>query len=489
MKLKVKLILFLISIILLTGTVIIWFSNIAVRKILIEEVAKRGHLKSSELQSSSVSAFTDGKEIQLLLLLQESMDRTGALYAMALDPNGLVMAHTNVVEKGKRYTDVMTLKSLKSDRPGYQEVTHEGKSVLEIWLPVWSVQKARSGEEFLLFGGDKIQEKTRLGTLRLGYPIKNVLETVDRISNQMFWIMIISGGGMLLVSILFIGSILKRIQILAEGTLRISKGDYGSLIPVLSRDELGQLTESFNNMSHDLAQVYGNLERQVKERTHELESFVYTISHDLKSPVVSMQGMASLFLNKYGNQIDEKGRHYLDRIVANTNYMEDLINDLLSLSRIGRKQENPEIVDLHDTLKEILAIHKERFREKGIEAVIVPSLPDFKYERGHLTHLFQNLITNAEKFMGDQPHPRIEIGGREEKDSIEFYVKDNGIGIDPNYFDKIFGVFHRLKEVTVEGTGVGLSIVKKIVDMGGGKIWLESQKGAGTTFFVKFPRN
>jgi signal transduction histidine kinase len=488
MKLKFKLLLFLISIILLTGMVIIWFSNIAVRKILIEEVAKRGQLKSSDLQSSSVSVFGDGKETELLLLLQESMDRTGASYAMAIDPNGQILAHTNVVEKGKRYTDALTLKILKTDRPGFQEVTSDGQSVLEIWLPVWSIQKARSGEEFLLFGGDKFQEKIRLGTLRLGYPIKNVLETVDRISKQMLWIMIVSGSGMLLASLLFIGGILKRIQILAEGTLRISKGDYGSLIPVLSKDELGQLTESFNNMSHDLAQVYGNLERQVKERTYELESFVYTISHDLKSPVVSMQGMASLFLSKYGSQIDEKGKHYLDRIVANTNYMEDLINDLLSLSRIGRRQENPEIVDLHDTLKEILSIVKERFKEKGIEAVIMPSLPQFSYERGHLTHLFQNLITNAEKFMGDQPHPRIEIGGQEDKDGFEFYVKDNGIGIDPNYFDKIFGVFHRLKEVTVEGTGVGLSIVKKIVELGGGKIWLESQKGAGTTFFLKFPR-
>lgn len=464
------------------------FSKGAVRKILIEEVAQRGYLKANDLQSSSVSAFREGKESSLLMLLHESMERTGAVYAMALDPDGTVKAHTNVVEKGKRYSDPMTLRTLRSDHEGYQEITMDGQTILEIWLPVWAVQEARSGEEFLLFGADKVRGKNRLGTLRLGFPVKNVLDTVERITFRMVWIMIASGGGMLMITLIFSGRFLKRIQILAEGTNRISRGNYGSLISVSSNDEIGQLTESFNKMSGALALAYGSLEKQVKIRTQELESFVYTISHDLKSPVVSMQGMASLFLDKYGDLVDQKGKHFLDRIMANANYMEDLINDLLSLSRIGRQQENPEIVDLYEILKEILDIHKELFNEKGIDIVLHPSLPNFSYERGHLTHLFQNLISNAAKFMGNQAHPRIEIGGREDKEWIEFYVKDNGIGIDPEYFEKIFGVFQRLKEIEVEGTGVGLSIVKKIVEMGGGKIWVESRKGEGTTFFIKCPR-
>ena len=201
-----------------------------------------------------------------------------------------------------------------------------------------------------------------------------------------------------------------------------------------------------------------------------------------------MQGMASLFMERYGRQIEPKGKHYLDRIIANANYMEDLINDLLSLSRIGRKPENPELSDTHHIIREIVDIHLERFQSRGIEMRIDPNLPHFRYERGHLTHLFQNLITNAAKFMGDQPQPKIEIGGKEGPDWVEFYVRDNGIGIDPCYFDKIFAVFHRLKEVSVEGTGVGLSIVKKIVELGGGKIWLESRKGEGATFFVRLPK-
>jgi signal transduction histidine kinase len=237
-----------------------------------------------------------------------------------------------------------------------------------------------------------------------------------------------------------------------------------------------------------LTQEKKTLEKEVKVRTQELESFVYTISHDLKSPVVSMQGMASIFLEDYGNKVDEKGRHYLERVMANANYMEELINDLLTLSRVGRKQENPEMADLHEILKEILDIHKEHFKEKIIEVVVQPSLPHFEFERVHLTHLFQNLITNAAKFMGNQPHPRIEVGGREDKGWLEFYVKDNGIGIDPEYHEKIFGIFQRLREVEVEGTGVGLSIVRKIVDTTGGRIWVESQKGEGATFFLRLPQ-
>lgn len=197
--------------------------------------------------------------------------------------------------------------------------------------------------------------------------------------------------------------------------------------------------------------------------------------------------MASLLMEDYADRIDEQGKHYLRRVIDNADYMEQLIIDLLALSRVGA-QKTPEPVEVRSVVERILNIHRERFVQKGIEIVIRPSFPHFFFDRTQITELFQNLITNAAKFMGEQPCPRIEIGGKESGEWIEFYVKDNGIGIDPEYHDRIFGAFHRLKELDVEGTGVGLTIVKKVVDLAYGKIWIESKKGEGTTFFVRFPK-
>ena len=240
-------------------------------------------------------------------------------------------------------------------------------------------------------------------------------------------------------------------------------------------------------LNHKLLSANEHLEDEVKYRTQDLESVVYTISHDLKSPVVSMQGMASVFMEEYGPRVDDKGRHYIDRILANGNYMEELIRDILALSRVG-KPKNPEWVNAKELLEKILEVHGPLLAEKKVKTIVRENFPQALFERSQLTELFQNLITNAVKFMGDQPFPVVEIGGKELEEGVEFYVKDNGIGIDPAYHDKIFGLFQRLHEVEVEGTGVGLAIVKKIVDLAGGKIWIESRKGEGTTFFIRLPR-
>ncbi|MBI1822540.1 MAG: hypothetical protein HY200_07010 [Nitrospirae bacterium] len=227
------------------------------------------------------------------------------------------------------------------------------------------------------------------------------------------------------------------------------------------------------------------LEKKVKE----LEAFVYTVSHDLKSPVVSMQGMASLFKKDYGGQIDEKGKYYIDRIIANAGFMEDLIQGLLLLSRAGRKSEKMEMASVSKVLQDLLLINQESFKSRNVEVTVESDLPDLVFERTQLQQIFQNLISNAVKFVGNQAFPKVSIGGWQDRDRIEYYVRDNGIGIDPAYHKKVFGVFQRLEDVAVEGTGIGLSIVKKIIDMAGGEIWIESEKGKGATVFFTLPKN
>ena len=139
-------------------------------------------------------------------------------------------------------------------------------------------------------------------------------------------------------------------------------------------------------------------------------------------------------------------------------------------------------------IREVLEIHRETLQERGIDVVVLPSLPHFTFQRALLTQLFQNLITNAAKFMGEQKDPRIEIGGKVTDDCYEFFIRDNGVGIDLEYQKKIFEVFHRLKEVEVDGTGLGLSIVRKIVNFAGGDVRVQSKKGEGATFFLEFPK-
>lgn len=488
MKLQTKLLIFLISTTLLVAGLIVFLSHRSVHTILLEEAAKRGLLKTKGLPAETVSGFQTESEKIILPMLQASLEQTGAVYAMALDPNGRVLAHTNVIEAGKIYTDPVTRNAIRSDQPGYRELEVNDQTIVEVSLPVWSIRQATTEEEFLLFGGKELKETTRLGTLRLGLPIQDTLQIEKRITVQIVWILVVTGGIALGVSLVFMRKVLLRVQLLIEGTGRISRGEYGALVPALSKDELGVLAHSFNQMSEDLAMAHEHLENEVKIRTQELESVVYTISHDLKSPIVSMQGMASILMEEYSGQLDEKGKHYLLRVISNANYMEEMIIDLLALSRIGRAHNAPEPADVRTIIEKVLDLHRERFEKQGIEIVVDPALPHFTFDRTQLTELFQNLITNAAKFMADQSHPRIEIGGRETGEWVQFYVKDNGIGIDPEYHEKIFKVFQRLKEVEVEGTGVGLSIVKKIVDLAHGKVWVESQKGEGATFFVRFPK-
>ncbi|MBL8055347.1 MAG: hypothetical protein JNK29_01550, partial [Anaerolineales bacterium] len=187
---------------------------------------------------------------------------------------------------------------------------------------------------------------------------------------------------------------------------------------------------------------------------------------------------------------------------ANAEYLGRLLQDLLELSRVGRREEPDESLAVQSVLDEVLLDLAQVFADRGVTLDLPTEWPVVRYSRVRLRQVFSNLLTNAVKFMGPQAKPHIEIGWRvapaeapEERRlsagptgaMAEFFVRDNGIGIHPDYHQRIFVPFERLKQVDVAGTGVGLSIVKRIVEGRGGCIWLESQPGAGTTFFFTLP--
>ena len=221
----------------------------------------------------------------------------------------------------------------------------------------------------------------------------------------------------------------------------------------------------------------------LQAKNNELERFTYTVSHDLKAPLITISGFLSyLEEDALKGNIDQLKKD-IQRIMEATSKMRRLLDELLELSRIGRMMNPPENIPFEEIVQEALENVKGRLNESEIKVEVGSDLPLVHGDRVRLVEVIQNLIENAAKFMGEQPNPKIQIGANEESDKLVFYVKDNGIGIDPEHHELIFGLFNKLDPNT-EGTGIGLATVKRIIEVHGGKLWVESDgKGKGTTFY------
>ncbi len=225
---------------------------------------------------------------------------------------------------------------------------------------------------------------------------------------------------------------------------------------------------------------------ELETKNAELERFSYTVSHDLKSPLVTIRGFLGL-LERDAADGDVKGmRRDAGRIRAATEVMGRLLDELLELSRIGRLVNPPEEVALTDLAREAVDLVDGSLKERGVEVIISPALPVVVGDRTRLLEVFQNLLENAAKYMGDQPSPRVEVCSMDGDRNV-CLVRDNGIGVDPRYHEKIFGLFERLS-TDQDGTGVGLALVKRIIEVYGGRIWVESEgHDRGSTFCFTVP--
>ena len=223
----------------------------------------------------------------------------------------------------------------------------------------------------------------------------------------------------------------------------------------------------------------------------ELDSFVYTASHDLKAPLRAVSSFATFLEEDYKDKLDDKGRDHLNEIRKGADRMNGLIDDLLTLSRISRIQNPYEDVDINQLIQPVIERLKYDIEKFQVDLVIPKDLPVVHCGRVKIAEAFVNLIGNAVKFSSKntQAHPKVEVGYRASDKDHEFYVRDNGIGIDPQYHEQIFDIFKRLHTTEeYEGTGTGLSIVKRVINDHGGKIWLESKLGKGATFYFTIPK-
>jgi PAS domain S-box-containing protein len=234
----------------------------------------------------------------------------------------------------------------------------------------------------------------------------------------------------------------------------------------------------------ELRRVQGDLQRN----NDDLEQFVYIASHDLREPLTSVAGFASLLRKRFGDRLDSEGLHFLDEILDSAKRMEQKIDDLLAFSRAGRSGVIVGTFHLGASIEEGRRNLVRRIEEAGASFDVQDDLPTLQGDRGLIAQVFQNLFSNSIKYHGEDP-PRISVHVEPYDDNYWLItVKDNGIGFDMQHKDRIFGVFQRL--YTVEeypGTGIGLAIAKKIVERHQGRIWTSSEPGKGSTFYFTLP--
>lgn len=271
----------------------------------------------------------------------------------------------------------------------------------------------------------------------------------------------------------------------ASAARSFGNGDFSRRVDVSRGDELGLMAASFNGMAAEVENSYTQLEERVRHRTaelqavnHELEAFSYSVSHDLRSPLRSIDGFSQALLEDYSPQLDSVAQDYLKRVRSGAQRMGHLIDDLLQLSRVTRQPITSEHVDLSAMVEQVVAQVAEADPERAVEVVIEPGLTAHG-DRGLLQVAVRNLMDNAWKFTSRQPEPRIEFGCEDGT----YFVRDNGAGFSMEYAHQLFTPFqrlHSLQEFT--GTGIGLATVQRVILRHGGRVWAQAAVDEGATF-------
>jgi two-component system sensor kinase len=229
--------------------------------------------------------------------------------------------------------------------------------------------------------------------------------------------------------------------------------------------------------------------RELEEANEELESFAYSVSHDLRVPLRAIDGFSRILVEDYENELDDEGVRLLNIVRDNTAKMGQLIDDILLLSRAGRQEMNITEIDMKALAQSVYENIKTGIGDRQIN-IEFKNMPIAKADRALITQVYQNLIGNAVKFTSRTEDAKIEVGATETKDEVTYYVKDNGAGFDMKYMNKLFGLFQRLHSPEeFEGTGVGLSIVQRIIRRHGGKVWGEGEIDKGATIYFSLPSN
>ncbi|MES1215967.1 MAG: ATP-binding protein [Bacteroidota bacterium] len=327
-------------------------------------------------------------------------------------------------------------------------------------------------------------------------PQQKILEAAH---SFLYWV-IISGVVLLAAGIFFAWrmsrNITRPLNKLTAAASSIAAGNYSTLVEIDKQDELGKLANAFNAMALQVQQSQEDLEKKVLQRTaelqsvnKELEAFSYSVSHDLRAPLRAISGYSMILKEDYESKLDAEAIRIINATILNVKMMGQLIDDLIAFSQMGKADAMHDSIDMKQMAESVTSEILQHEKDHKYEFIINP-LPSSHGNPGMIKQVWANLVGNAVKYSSKKSDPRIEIGYKENGSAKNiYYVKDNGVGFDMQYSHKLFGVFQRLhNQDAFEGTGVGLALVKRIIDKHDGEVWAESTNGQGATFYFSLPK-
>jgi len=424
------------------------------------------------------------------------------IYRLVQDVTGMGKSGETLL--GKLYGDeVIYLNPLRNDPQA--ALKRRVKIGDKVGVPMQNAVQGKAGSgEYLDYRGHRVIASWRLiPTVNWGMVAKvDVAEAFAEVSKLRNIVMAIVFGVVALCVVsafYFARSIAYPINRLSKGAEIIGNGNMDYLVGTSGKDEISGLSRAFDNMTRKLKATTASrdeLNNEIKMRKHiegelrrsneNLEQFAYVASHDLQEPLRMMASYSSLLEKRYKSKLDKDADEFISYIVDGAKRMQTLINDLLTYSRVGREEAIISAVNINTVLAGVKQSLAAAINESG--AIITnDELPTVNGRESNFTHLFLNLIDNAIKFRGSEP-PRIHISAYKKGLEWVFSVKDNGIGIESQYKDRIFLIFQRLHgRGAYSGTGIGLAICKKIAETEGGRIWVESNVGEGSNFCFTIP--
>lgn len=610
MRLRTKFLALLVPVGAASALLILVLIRKSVHGAIVGDLGRSATVLAQAAAQDAEPGFRSRSEALLLPVLQSVQKNQGALYAAALDPRGLVLAHTSITEKGKIEDGAAAA------GPSVRVVSFRGEPALEAVVPVWSSAPApaASGDSFLLSGELPAPTRERAGTLKVGLPLEPALRTEERIQRGVVLIVGAIGGAALLLVLVLVRGILEPVNALMEGIARIHRGQYDVPVPLLSKDELGDLARSFNGMSGELVRTtvskeyvegilenmldplvvtdpegrietvnpaametlrftapelagrplsslfpeppealrseslaalsatggvrdleatlrtkdgrdipalvsasaltdrngrvrgYVGVAKDMTERKRienallvaktaaetankELEAFSYSVAHDLRAPLRSINGFSQALLENYSDKLDEEGRDFLGRVRAGSARMALLIDDLLRLAQVSRSAVRAADFDISALARDVAAGLKSADPERAVRFVIADGLKAHG-DPALVRAALENLIGNSWKYTKRRPSATIEFGETVRDGRRAYFVRDDGAGFDMAFAKKLFSPFSRLHTAAeFEGTGIGLATVQRIISRHGGSIWGESAVDKGAVFYFTLPEN
>jgi signal transduction histidine kinase len=459
---------------LLIFLVLLWLLSNVAKESLASALQEKGRSLADNLAYNSEIGVLAGQKEKLRQLTDGVLRDEDVVYVTVTGENGEILA----ISKKNNYAPT---------------------TPYEIVAPVVTIEKQETREEIgleLTSVANTNKNTRKIGVVTVGVSTERVSRTVDG------FFMVLGGASLLsiLAIAIVVGTTIYRVVIrptrkLAYSMQQVAEGELSIQVNIHGDDEIAQLSRSFNSMAVSLKEARDKLEQRVEERTielskamKELEAFSYTVSHDLRAPLRAIDGFSRVLQEECTDKLDKEGQRYLNIIRNNTKNMGHLIDDLLAFSKLGRQEIRRSEIDMTQLVKQVFEDVKAAHAERSLE-LRMETLPRVFGDRSLIRQVLTNLISNAAKFTKSREQALIEISAAENEQDILFTVKDNGVGFDMKYVDKLFGVFQRLHTTDqFEGTGVGLAIVQRVLERHGGTISAYGEPDIGATFAFTLPR-